>query len=376
MAIELRKSIPDPELNTRIWGTSINPNSYYRALGETGDAAWNIYDDVLKSGAIRGSGGFSGDAYFSKGAPQGIYLHSQSSNLKELLKYYPESEVGNNNFLIEATEDFHPKNNPLYKPNETLRYRALPTIGGIPAPEGLAFPVGNSGSRWLTTVDSTGLPVPQGTYSVAAPAGDTTFLQRINPANQKNLRMLQAYTPSWSNSTIGFDGGVPPKWKTLFDYTKDFKNTSIPTHGKNLVHIGKTVLAQPETKAVLAAAGDATVKAGGAASFLLDAPEFYYDANKKRDADARTKAKANWWQDEDAILSFVNKPKSISEKLSLAAEASLKSAVNAVTFGAAYAGTGKNRPSRGLGEMEKSTDEMYRILKERGDKFLKQETPK
>ena len=373
MAIELRKSIPDPELNSRLWGTTINPESYYRVLGETGNRGWSIYDDVLKSGAIRGSEGFSGDAYFSKGAPQGIYLHSQSSNLEELLKHYSQAEVGNNNFLIEATENFNPKGNPLYKPNETLRYRALPTIGGIPAPEGLAFPIQNSGSRWLTTVDSTGLPVPQGTYSVAAPAENTSFLQRINPANQKNLRMLQAYTPAWKNVKTGFEGGIAPEWKTLFDYTKDFKNTSIPTHGRNAIHIGKTVLAQPETKAVLAAAGDATVKAGGAASFLIDAPEFYYDASKKRDADARTAGKANWWDEGDAVLSYVNKPKSLAEKLSLAAESSLKSAANATTFGAAYGGTGKNRPKTGLGEMERSTDEMYKTLKERGDRFLKQE---
>ena len=47
---------------------------------------------------------------------------------------------------------------------------------------------------------------------------------------------------------------------------------------------------------------------------------------------------------------------------------------NPLTMGMAYAGTGKNRPKRGLGEMERSTDEMYRTLKERGDRFLKQET--
>lgn len=228
-----------------------------------------IYKDVLKTGAIRGSAQFGGDAYFAKGAPQGIYLQNYPK-IETLLKSFPVEEVGNNNFFIEATKDFHPDRNPLYKPNSTLTHKPLPSIGGVKAPAELAFPNSGSGSRWLTTVDSTGMPVPNGTYVTAAPAENTTFLQRINPANQRYLRMGQAYTPAFNGAVKGFEGG-PPEWKWLFDYTKDFSKTSIPQHGRNALHIGRTIMAQPETKAVLSATGKYAVPAVAVAVTPFDA---------------------------------------------------------------------------------------------------------
>lgn len=269
MAIELRKALADPEFNSRLWGTSINPNSYYRVLGGTGVEGMDVYKDVLETGAVRGSRSFAGDAYFSKGAPQGIYLHNQS-NLRNLLQHYPVEEVGNNNFFIEATKDFHPDRNPLYKPNATLTHKPLPSIGGVQAPAELAFPNSGSGSRWLTTVDSTGLPVPEGTYVTAAPAENTTFLQRINPKNQRHLRMGQAYTPMFNGAVKGFEGGAP-EWKWLFDYTKDFSKTSIPQHGRNALHIGRTIMAQPETQAVVRGAGKYALPAVAVAVTPFDA---------------------------------------------------------------------------------------------------------
>lgn len=258
MGIELRKSLPDPELNSRIWGTTINPESYYRVLGERGSDAWMLYDDVLKSGAIRGSGSFSGDAYFAKGAPQGIYLHSQNqTSLDRLLQYYSQAEVGNNNFFIEATRAFDPETNPLYEPSTP---RGLKTDAGL---------VGKS--YWKRTIPETGEPVPLGTYVTAHPAENTSFLDRINPANQKGLRMGQAYTPEFTSANKGFAGGKAPDWKWLFDYTKDFKNTSIPQHGRNALHIGRTVLSQPETQAVIAGAGKYGLPAVAVAMTPVDA---------------------------------------------------------------------------------------------------------
>lgn len=350
MAIELRKSLPDPELNSRIWGTTINPESYYRVLGEKGSDAWMLYDDVLKSGAIRGSGSFSGDAYFAKGAPQGIYLHSQNqASLDRLLQYYSQSEVGNNNFFIEATTAFDPETNPLYEPS---------------TPRGLKTDAGLAGkSYWKRTIPATGEPVPLGTYVTAHPAENTSFLDRINPANQKGLRMGQAYTPEFTSANKGFAGGKPPDWKWLFDYTKGFTETSIPQHGRNVVHIGKTILAQPETQAVLNVAGDVGMKAGGASSFLLEAPEFTADEYSKF---------------------LKTRPEGYSGPMEPSAEqiakffgiGAGKSILNAATLGMTYSGTGKNRPKRGLGEMEASSTDMYRRLKERGDEFLKKDLTK
>lgn len=265
MGIELRKSLPDPELNSRIWGTQINPESYYRVLGDTGAGGWTIYDDVLSGGTIRGSGSFGGDAYFAKGAPQGIYLHNQS-NLNDILKHWSQAEAGNNNFLIEATTRFNPETNPLYNPSP----KDFVYDGTIESTKGRY-----GYSKWITTDPATGKPVPTGTYSYLSPRqwndeNPPTFIQRINPANQRGLRMGQAYTSSWNGATKGFSEGAP-EWKWLFDYTKPFSETSIPQHGRNALHIGKTILAQPETQAVIKGAGKYGIPAVAVALTPVDA---------------------------------------------------------------------------------------------------------
>ena len=280
----------------------------------------------------------------------------RQNRLDDLLKHYSLGEVGNNNFFVEATDKFNPNTNPLYKPNATLQHKPLPSIGGIQAPEELAFPKSGSGSRWLTTVDSTGLPVPEGTYVTAAPATNTTFLQRINPANQRHLRMGQAFTPEFLNVTQGFSGGKPPEWKWLFDYTKDFSKTSIPQHGRNIVHIGKTIMAQPETKAFIAGAGNVAMKTGGAAGFLLDAPEIMYKENKQRmlkNAEKGTFKEAT--------------PLEVTQMMGKAVMGSI---ANAVTLGTAYAGTGEGRPTRGPARMSDSGDEALRRTMERANSWM------
>lgn len=259
------------------WGINVNPNSHYRVIGEIGSKASDIYKDVLNTGQIRGSNQFRGDAYFHRGAPLGNYLENSSSS--KLLKHFPVEEVGNNNYLIEATEDFNPTRNPLYKPNESVVYRKLPTIGGIPAPKELAFPTSNSGSRWIPASEIPTNPTRSGIDSVAAPVEKPRFLDRINPANQRGLRMGQAYTPYFISVEKGFEGGAP-KWDWKFDYTKPFTETSLTQHGKNLVHIGNTILAQPETQKVLEGAGKVTKVGLGTAGILGYTSSFLKDAPK------------------------------------------------------------------------------------------------
>ena len=96
------------------------------------------------------------------------------------------------------------------------------------------------------------------------------------------------------------------------------------------------------------------------AGLLLDAPELIASENTKR----ISKYPEGYTGSREA---------SLPEAAEMTAKGSFKSILNALTMGMAYAGTGKNRPKTGLGEMERSTDEMYRTLKERGDRFLKQE---
>ena len=255
MAIELKKYNPNPEANSIAWGTEINPNSFYRVLGQEGASAESIYKDVLRTGQIRGSAVFNGDAYLAKGAPQGMYLHS-SSQVPELLKHWSKEQVGNNNFFIEATNKFNPIENPLYSTINRLNIN------------------GN-----VSKFPKLGQEVPMGHYVTLAPVDNPSFVDRINPNNQKNLRMGQAYTSTWGGVNKGFSEGAP-KWDWRFDYTKPFSETSLSQHGKNIVHIAKTIAEQPETKTV-AKYASTTGKvglgvaglAGYTASFLEDAPK-------------------------------------------------------------------------------------------------------
>ena len=259
------------------WGIEVNPNSHFRVIGNIGDSASAIYKDVLNTGQIRGSNQFAGDAYFHRGQPLGTYLENRETN--KLLKHYPKEQVGNNNYLIEATEDFNPTRNPLYKGNESIKYRRLPTIGGIPAPSELAFPISNSGSRWIPASEVPTNFARSGLDSVAAPVENPSFLDRINPANQRGIRMGQAYTPYFVNVPKGFEGGAP-NWDWKFDYTKPFTETSMKQHAKNVQHIGRTVLAQPETKAVLKGAGTAAKVGVGTAGLIAYAKGVMEDAPK------------------------------------------------------------------------------------------------
>ena len=314
MAIELRKSIPDAELNSRIWGTHIDPNSYFRVLGDTGELGNAIYEDVLQTGAIRGTEQFGRDAYFAKGAPQGIYLHNQSRDaLAEKLLHWPVEEVGNNNYFIEATKDFNPEKNPLYKPNSTIKVRKLPTIAGVPAPPELAFPISGTGSRWLSGLDANGQPAaPFGSYHTLAQADNTSFIDRINPANQRGLRMMQSYTPSFFHDK-GYTGNAP-EWKSLFDYTKKFSETSVPQHARNALHIGKTVMAQPETRALISG-----VKSNALPALAVAVTPF--DANSRKEL-----AMSEFIRNNDRLPT-------IDEELKLSVASGLEPALNFATFG-------------------------------------------
>ncbi len=256
MAIFLDKSASDPALNSKLWGTEINPESFYRVYGDKGQLGMDIYKQILREGAIRGSGGFSGHAYFSRGAPQGIYLQNNPSLMRELL-HWPESQVGNNNFFVEATPRFNPYTNPLY---------------GNSVPE---IAIGGATNPWPVAGES----VSNGGYRTLDPREGTRFIDRINPKNQRHLRVGQAYTTGWQSALKGFEGGAP-NWDWKFDYTKPFTETSVKQHAKNLKHIGKTVLAQPETQAALKGAGKTVKVTAGTAGLLAYLKGIAEDAPK------------------------------------------------------------------------------------------------
>ena len=219
-----------PSENKPNFYIDVNPDSYYRFAGSQGVYGDDVYSDILKTGAIRGSREFEGNAFFAKGEPQQFYLTNNNNLERQLNAGYKLNEVGNNNYLIEVSPNFNAKNNPLYYPNDNEGFYTGLFLDKN-EPKGTY--------RTLNPIDKVYITDPN-------PELKTSFIDRINPANQKGIRVLQAYTPNWiSNSQhIGFE--YPVNWNTKFDYTKPFLETSLDTHGKNLIHIGKTIMSQPE----------------------------------------------------------------------------------------------------------------------------------
>ena len=303
MAIELRKYNPDPALNSANWGFDVSDKSYWRVLGQ--DIYNNpqlIYEDVLRTGAIRGSENYSRDAYFAYGSPEGNYL-SQA-------RLSP-----NSNYIIEATKNFDPNVNPLYKNNIYNPATKQISVNGVTLPSPRDSMV--IGSRWQTE-KALGKEPHLGTYSTIVPEENTSFWQRINPNNQKNLRMGQFFSgetegKAFINPMKGFQGG-PPKTNWLFDYTKPFTKTSIPQHIKNAWHIAETVAAQPEVAKVASVAGKGLVVAGAGLE-VANVPrrmQGYYMNALKNDP--------NWRPDP-------------SDKIGMAFMAGIESAANFATLG-------------------------------------------
>ena len=120
-------------------------------------------------------------------------------------------------------------------------------------------------------------------------------------------------------------------------------------------------------------------KVGGVASLLLEAPENYSVLTKRHKQQERTKAGANWYDAGNAADSFIAKPISLSDKLKIAKDSVVQSALSAITFGATSVGARGDRPTRGMSQIgqergggEVGADESRRALIERSKNW----TPK
>jgi hypothetical protein len=305
MAIELRKSIKDPELQRAIWGFEVKDDSYWRVLGQDIDNNPNsIYQDVLRSGAIKGSEDYGREAYFAYGAPQGNYLSNY--------KLRP-----NQNFIIEATNKFDPNVNPLYRSNAYRANAQTINIYGMDIPSPKEFMEGGGGSRWQSP-EVMGRKPDFGTYSTMLPERETRFIDRINPENQRHIRMGtftsgDAVGNAWESNMKGFKSG-PPKIDWRFDYTKPFMQTSPSQHAKNALHIAETVAAQPEVARAVSVAGKglAVVGAGLEIARVPSRIDNYKLNAWKNDA--------NWKPD-------------FSDELGMAAAAGVETSLNFATLG-------------------------------------------
>lgn len=120
-------------------------------------------------------------------------------------------------------------------------------------------------------------------------------------------------------------------------------------------------------------------KVGGVASLLLEAPENYSVLTKRHKQQERTRAGANWYDSGNAVDSFVEKPISLADKLKIAKDSVVQSALSAITFGATSSGTRGDRPQRGMSQIgqergggEVGADESRRALIEKSKNW----TPK
>jgi len=243
MAIELRKSWGmSPEEYYRIYGINVSPNNKYRVLGTPASDPITAYRSLLNSGQVTGSSQFGSEAYFSHGAIHGQYYGDYGAT-------GAMSGDLNRNFVYEMTPEFATKGNGLYERTGT-------THNGIKLDfENPAY----------------------GEYGTVSPKENPRFIDRINQrGNNYGLRGGEFISGRFDGPKKGFETGTPKiEWK--FDYTKPFFKTSVPNHLMNAEHTVRTVLAQPETKAVLNNLG--TKAATGLA--IAYAP---YDALNRREA--------------------------------------------------------------------------------------------
>lgn len=270
----------DQALNSKNWGFTVRDDSYWRMLGQN---IWNdpqlIYEDVLKTGAIRGTENYSKDAYFSYGSPEPYFAQDR--------------HFTNSNYVIEATKNFDPNTNPLYQNNVYKQGVQRIKVNGVSLPSPRESM--DLGSRWQSE-KVLGTRPDIGTYSTIVPNEKTSFLDRINPHNQKHLRMGHfesgaSVGKEFINPLQGFKGG-PPKVNWLFDYTKPFMQTSPMQHVKNAWHIGETIVAQPEVAMAANVAGKTLAVVGGALEVakVPDRVKGYYMNALKNDPNWRPDA--------------------------------------------------------------------------------------
>ena len=202
-----------------MWGIDIPDTSSYRISVDwldSGTPPTGVYKDILRTGQIRGNETSIADAYFAKGAPATQFLGNSLDKGR-----------GNvNNVLIEASKRFNLDKHKLYMPSGT----------------------GHNSLEWSNNA-------PYNTWQALTPKENPSFIERVNPLNQKGLKVTEfKSSPYFAGNRVGFEGGVPSA-DVKFDYTKPFFQTAPSTHAKNLTHIANTLAEQPEVTKVIRGAG-------------------------------------------------------------------------------------------------------------------------
>ena len=275
-------------------------------------------NDIYRSGQIRGTNFFNGQAYMAAGFPDEQYRSTitPATGEKNSFKYstnfggglYTKEPVASTkNLYIEMTPDFVAKaaagQNPLYNGVSSKSF--------IPPPSGSAE--ANGARQGVVTPEiitkwSQGFKAEQGGgrlggYAMLNPKNGTPFLERINPFNRTGVRMVQTdpvpllelmdtyrLRPSSPAEYLDFqkqmdffkqrtasgiwtheyaNGAIPRALKplptsnypfnaeVLYDGITPYGERTLGQHARNALFNLKTMYAQPETQTILRGAGTA-----------------------------------------------------------------------------------------------------------------------
>ncbi len=355
----------------------------------------NALNDLYRTGQVRGSLGFQGQAYFNAGFPSEVYrsqaLFDTAGRPVVEGNYHAGSynqipKPTTKNIYISATPEFMEGaasgRNPLYtgaidrgffKPTggRELTPDYFKTWGERPLHQGVSF---------------------RGGYVAITPTENPRFIDRINPWNRKGLTFIQTdpvplttapeafratgpLTPEVlsEHTQVGrgvyipkFSTGLTPNTltpvptalgpfneKVLYDGTTPFWQRSFGQHLRNAKWNATSLYVQPEVQTAIAGA----TKAGGVASFMLETPSITAREDRLR----RAKYPENYTGPRDA---------SLLETAQMVGKGVVGSVANSFTLGMAGVGSNEGRGGRGPARMEDTGNEITRRTIERANSWV------
>jgi hypothetical protein len=359
----------------------------------------NALNDIYRTGAVRGSLGYKGQAYYYAGFPDeiyrstGLFVNGEKIGVQTGM-YAGAANPTTKNLYITATPEYMANvangKHPLYT---SVRDRGFFGVGEVKNgvyDDRIASHYFDDLAKTMKDFDPNTTSFSGGIVAVQ-PSKNAGFLDRVNPMNKRGLRIMQTdsiplaedsfayrkvgpvsaealedfrhvgndvYVPKYASGPVPrglvqLPAGVGPfNEKVLYDGITPFWQRTLGQHARNATFNAKSLYVQPEVQSAIAAG----TKAGGVATFLIDTPELMYRQNKER-----LKANSEKGTYADAT------PLEVAKMLGYGVAGSV---ANALTMGAAFAGTGDARPNRGPARMEDSGNEASRRRKERADNWV------
>lgn len=359
----------------------------------------NALNDIYRTGAVRGSLGYGGQTYYYAGFPDEIYrstalfVNGEKVGVQTGM-YAGAASQSTKNLYITATPEYMMRvadgKHPLYRSVHDRGFFGLGEMRNGVYDARISAAHFDDLAKRMAHFDPSTTSFSGGIISVE-PAKNTKFLDRINPMNKSGLRIMQTdpiplaedsfayrkvgpvsaqaledfrhvgndvYVPKYTSVTVPkglvqLPAGVGPfNEKVLYEGITPFWNRTLGQHARNAVFNAKTLYVQPEVQSAIAAG----TKAGGVAAFLIDTPHIMYTEDKRR---REANAEKGIYEDATPL-----------EKAQILSKGVVGSVANSITLGAAFAGTGSDRPNRGPARMQDAGNEASRRTKERADAWV------